>query len=158
MNIANDQLLNLTGKTAIVTGGSIGIGYGISCRLAQAGANVVIASRNPDEAEITVNELTQSGYQVKFIKTDVANEEEVKNLVNQTITTYGSIEILVNNAGIYPFAPLTELTSEIFDKVISINLKGLFLCTKYVAQQMINQGKGGRIINITSIDALHPQW
>jgi len=154
--IANSQLLNLSGKTAIVTGGSIGIGYGISSRLAEAGANVVIASRNSEEAEKTVDELTTKNGKVKFIKCDVASEEDIKKLVIDTITAFGSIDILVNNAGIYPFVTLEKLTTEVFDKVIGINLRGLFLCTKYVSEQMIKQGKGGKIINITSIDALHP--
>jgi len=154
--ILNSQLLNLSGKTAIVTGGSIGIGFGISARLAEAGANVVIASRNQQEGEKAVAELSSKPGKAKFIQCDVANEEEIKKLVAQSIDAFGSIDILVNNAGIYPFAPLSQLTSEIFDKVISINLRGLFLCVKYVSEQMIKQGKGGKIINITSIDALHP--
>jgi 2-dehydro-3-deoxy-D-gluconate 5-dehydrogenase len=154
--LGNDKLLNLVGKTAIVTGGSIGIGYGIVNRLCEAGVNVVIAGRNIQEAQKTADELTQKGYKVKVIQADVSNEENVKNLVDQTIGLFGSIDILVNNAGIYPMIPLSELTSETFDKVIAINLRGVFLTCKYVSGQMIKQGKGGKIINITSIDALHP--
>jgi 2-deoxy-D-gluconate 3-dehydrogenase len=154
--IPHDKLLNLSGKTAIVTGGSIGIGWGISYRLAEAGANVVIASRNQEEADKTVSELNSKGWKTRFIKTDVADEAQVQNLVSGTVNAFGSVDILVNNAGIYPFVTLEKLTAEVFDKVIAINLKGLFLCTKYVSRQMIKQGKGGRIINITSIDALHP--
>lgn len=154
--LSKDKLLNLSGKTAIVTGGSLGIGYGISYRLAEAGANVVIASRNLEEAQKAVEELKQKGFKVVGIKTDVAVEEEVKNLVRETIKNFGLIDILVNNAGVFPFVPLSQLTSEVFDKVIATNLRGVFLCTKYVSEQMIKQGKGGKIINITSIDALHP--
>ena len=157
MNILpNNKLLNLSGKTAIVTGGSIGIGYGISYRLAEAGANVVIASRNLEEAQKAVDELVQKGFKAKAVKTDVSSEEDVKNLVKETIRLFGSIDILVNNAGVYPFAPLAGLTSEIFDKTIAINLRGVFLCIKYVSEEMIKKGKGGRIINISSIDAIHP--
>jgi 2-dehydro-3-deoxy-D-gluconate 5-dehydrogenase len=154
--INNDKLLNLTGKTAIVTGGTIGIGLGITNRLCEAGVNVVVANRNPEEAQTTVDELTKKGYKIKAIKADVSLEEDVKNLVDQTIQAFGSVDILVNNAGIYPMAPLSELTSETFDKVIAINLRGVFLTCKYISEQMIKQGKGGKIINITSIDALHP--
>jgi 2-deoxy-D-gluconate 3-dehydrogenase len=154
--LPNGKLLNLSGKTAIVTGGSIGIGYGISYRLAEAGANVVIASRNLEEAQKAVGELTQKGFKARAVKTDVSLEEDVKNLVKETIRLFGSIDILVNNAGVYPFAPLAQLSSETFDKTIAINLRGVFLCVKYVSEQMIKKGKGGRIINISSIDAIHP--
>jgi 2-deoxy-D-gluconate 3-dehydrogenase len=154
--LPHNKLLDLTGKTAIVTGGSIGIGYGISYRLAEAGANVVIASRNLEEAQKAVDELTQGNFKAKAITADVSKEEDVRNLVNKTVELFGAIDILVNNAGIYPYASLKELTSETFDKTIAINLRGVFLCVKYVSEQMIKQGNGGRIINISSIDAIHP--
>ena len=154
--ISNSKLLNLSGKTAIVTGGSLGIGYGICFRLAEAGANIVVTSRNIEEVNKAVEELKQKGFKAVGVKTDVALEEEVKNLVTETIKSFGSVDILVNNAGMFPFIPLAQLTSEMFDKVIATNLRGVFLTTKYVSEQMIKQGKGGKIINITSIDALHP--
>jgi 2-deoxy-D-gluconate 3-dehydrogenase len=154
--ISKDKLLDLSAKTAIVTGGSIGIGYGISYRLAEAGANVVIAGRNLEEAQKAVDELKQKGYKAVAVRTDVSIEEDVKNLVKEAVKIFGSVDILVNNAGMYPFFPLSKLTSEVFDKVIATNLRGVFLCIKYVSEQMIKQGKGGRIINITSIDAIHP--
>lgn len=157
MNIlSKDKLLDLVGKTAIVTGGSLGIGYGISYRLAEAGANVVITSRNIEEVNKAVEELKQKGFKVVGVKTDVSLEADVKNLITESVKDFGSIDILVNNAGMYPFAPLSQLTSEIFDKVIATNLRGVFLTIKYISEQMIKQGKGGKIINITSIDALHP--
>ncbi|PIU36947.1 SDR family oxidoreductase [Candidatus Roizmanbacteria bacterium CG06_land_8_20_14_3_00_34_14] len=154
--IQKDKLLNLSGKTAIVTGGSLGIGYGISYRLAEAGANVVITSRNLEEVNKAVEELKQKGFKAVGVKADVSIEEDIKNLVTETIKSFGSVDILVNNAGMFPFAPLSQLTSELFDKVIATNLRGVFLATKYVSEQMIKQGKGGKIINITSIDSLHP--
>src|SRR3989338_2530665 len=77
-------------------------------------------------------------------------------LIQKTVDAYGSIDILVNNAGIFPSIPVSQMTLADFEKVLSVNLKGVFLCTKYVSEQMIKQGKGGKIINITSIDALHP--
>ena len=157
MNIlSKDKLLDLKGKTAIVTGGSLGIGYGISYRLAEAGANIIIANRNIDEAKRAVEELTQKGFKVKAVKTDVSLEGDVKNLIMETVKLFGSVDILVNNAGVFPFFSLSQLTSETFDKVIAINLRSVFLCTKYASEQMIKQGKGGKIINITSIDAIHP--
>ncbi len=150
------KLLDLTGKTAIVTGGAIGIGYGISYRLAEAGANVVIANRTADEGEKSTQKLSDNGFRVKAIGTDVSNEEEVRQLVENTASIYGSVDILVNNAGIYPSLPVSKMSLQDFEKVIGVNLKGVFLTTKYVSEQMIKQGKGGKIINITSIDALHP--
>ncbi|MDO8573265.1 MAG: SDR family NAD(P)-dependent oxidoreductase [Candidatus Daviesbacteria bacterium] len=129
-------LLDLSGKAAIVTGGSVGIGAGIVKRFQEAGANVVIAD-------------LATGC-------NVSKEEDVKKLVAETVEKYGSIDILVNNAGIYPNVPLSLMTLEDFEKVIKVNLEGVFLTTKYVSEQMIKQGRGGKIINISSIDALHP--
>lgn len=131
-----NNLVNLTGKAAIVTGGAMGIGLGIVKRLEEAGAKVYIAD--------------------KTTGVDVSSEEDVKKMVTETVEKFGSIDILINNAGIYPITPVEQMTSSDFDKVIAVNLKGVYLCTKYVAEQMIKQGRGGKIINITSIDALHP--
>lgn len=149
------KLFDLSNKTAVVTG-AVGIGFGIAYRLAEAGANVVIASRNSEEAEESVQKLTEKGLLAKAVQCDVSNEEDVRKMVEFAIAAYGSIDILVNNAGIYPSIPVVQMTLSDFDKVLSINLKGVFLCTKYVSEQMIKNGKGGKIINITSIDALHP--
>lgn len=151
-----NQLLSLSGKTAIVTGGALGIGKAISSRLAEAGASVVIANRTKEEGDRTAAELIAKGWKAVAISTDVSKEEEVKKLVEETIKVYGSINILVNNAGIFPSIPVSQMTLLDFDKVLSINLKSVFLMTKYVSEKMITQGNGGKIINITSIDALHP--
>lgn len=151
-----NELMSLSGKTAIITGGTLGIGRAISSRLAEAGANVVVASRSKDDSDKLVSEFKAKGWVAISIQTDVSKEEDVKRLVEETVKQLGSIEILVNNAGIFPSIALSQMTSEDFDKVISVNLKGVFLTTKYVSEQMIKQGKGGKIINITSIDALHP--
>lgn len=150
------DLINLSGKTIIVTGGAMGIGFGISYRLAEAGANVMIANRTEDDSKKAIEELTSKGFKVNSIKTDVSIEDDVKRMVNETVKAFGGIDILVNNAGIYPSTPVSQMTLEDFDKVLSVNLKGVFLCTKYVSEEMIKQGKGGKIINITSVDALHP--
>ena len=90
------------------------------------------------------------------IAVDVSNEDQVRAMVAVCRERFGSLDILVNNAGIFPAAPVAEMTPALFDKVIAVNLRGLFLCTKYAAEAMIEQGRGGRIVNITSIDALHP--
>jgi len=151
-----DKLLDLSGKTAIVTGGAAGIGLGITTRLAEAGANVMIADVSEEDTKKAVDDLSKKGFKIKATLTDVSSEEAVKNLVDETTKAFGAVDILVNNAGIYPNLPLSVLTLADFEKVIGVNLKGVFLTTKYVSEQMIKQGKGGKIINITSIDALHP--
>lgn len=153
-SVAN--MLNLSGKTAIVTGGAAGIGYGIAYRLAEAGANVVIANRTRADGLHAASELANKGWKVTAIPTDVSVEESVKKMVDETVKRYGAVDILVNNAGVYPEIPLRQMSLSDFEKVIAINLRGVFLCTKYVSEQMIKQRKGGKIINITSIDALHP--
>lgn len=153
--IPGSKLLDLSGKTAIVTG-AVGIGYGIIYRLAEAGANVVVAARNQEEIDKTVSELTAKNFKVKGVKVDVSVEADVVKMVETTVADYGKVDILVNNAGIYPSIPVHLMTLADFEKVLSINLKGVFLTSKYVSEQMIKQGKGGKIINVTSIDAIHP--
>ncbi|MBI2600259.1 SDR family oxidoreductase [Candidatus Daviesbacteria bacterium] len=150
------QLINLTDKTAIVTGAAQGIGFGIAYRLAGAGAFVMIADYNEQQAQESASTLAVKGWTVKAIKVDVSSEEAVREMIEETVSKFGGVDILVNNAGIYPNIPITQMTLQDFDKVLAVNLKGVFLCTKYASEEMIKQGKGGRIINITSIDALHP--
>lgn len=150
-----NKLLDLSGRTAVVTG-AVGIGSGISYRLAEAGANVMVASLIEEEAKETANKLAGKGWKVTAIQADVSKEEDVKRVIERTVQTYGSVDILVNNAGIYPSIPVMDMSVSDFETVLSVNLNSVFICTKYAAAQMIKQGVGGRIINITSIDALHP--
>lgn len=150
-----ERLLNLSSKTAIVTG-AVGIGYGIAYRLAEAGAKVVITSRSEEDVEKAASTLRSRGWKAKGIVTDVSSETSVQKLIKETVAEFGSVDILVNNAGIYPSIPVMQMELSDFEKVLAVNLKGVFLCTKYAADQMIEQGRGGKVINITSIDALHP--
>lgn len=150
------QIIDLHGKTAIVTGGAMGIGFGIAYRLAEAGANVVIADLNEEVGIGAAKELQDSGWKAEFIKTDVADEKQVKNATDFAVSKYGGLDILVNNAGIYPIIPVMQMASADFEKILAINLRSVFLFTKAAADIMIKQGRGGKIINITSIDALHP--
>lgn len=140
---------------AIVTG-AVGIGFGIAQRLGLAGAKIVLASLHEAEGRDSAVKLSKLGIDVKPLVVDVSKEADVQKMVDETVKLFGGIDILVNNAGIYPYAPLSEMTLEIFQKVISVNLQGVYLCTKYVSQAMIAKNQGGKIINITSIDALHP--
>ncbi|MFH0873610.1 MAG: SDR family oxidoreductase [Candidatus Komeilibacteria bacterium] len=150
------QLTDLSGKTAIVTGGAVGIGFGISYRLAEAGANVVIADLNRTNTYRAARELKAKRFHVLPVLADVSKRRDVNTMVSSAVKTFGSVDILVNNAGIYPMYPLLDLTDEVFNQVLAVNLKGVFICTQAVARQMIKQKTGGKIINITSIDALHP--
>ncbi len=149
------ELLNLEGKAAIVTGGAKGIGYGIAYRLAEAGAKVLIADTDEIAAQKTAQELSSQGWSVEAMKVDVSNEDDIKQMVAACNEKFGSLDILINNAGIYPPAPLAQMTKDQFEKVLHVNLRSIFLATKYSAEVMKGQG-GGKIINITSIDALHP--
>jgi len=160
------DLLSIKGKTAIVTGGAMGIGLGIATRLAQAGANVLIADMDNDAGQKSAQDLSAQGHTVQATKTDVSDEDSVNEMVKTAVSQFGSVDIIVNNAGIYPQMPLAQMTKFDFDKVIAVNLRGVFLCVEAVSKQIIAQGKGGlprwadgtrgKIINITSIDVLHP--
>ena len=150
------KLTNLVGKTAVITGGARGIGLAITRRLAEAGAIVVIADTDATEAENTVIQFKSQGINAQYVKCDVTIEAEIKQMVEYTVDKFGHIDILVNNAGIYPRKSLEAMTGEDFQNVISVNLTGTFLCSRYTAEAMISCRKGGSIINIASIEALHP--
>jgi len=150
------DLIRLTGKTAIVTGGAMGIGYGIAYRLAEAGAAVVIADRDGETAEAAATNLVKAGFVAMHTQTDVADETDVDRMVAAAVERFGGIDILVNNAGIFPNILVMKMAAEDFTRVLHVNLLSVFLTTKLVAERMIQQGRGGRIVNVTSIDALHP--
>jgi 2-deoxy-D-gluconate 3-dehydrogenase len=150
------DLTNLTGKNAIVTGGAVGIGQAISYRLAEAGASVLVADVSQEHIGTAKETFSGKGLKVEYLLVDVSKEEDVTKMVETATTKFGGIDILVNNAGIYPNILVMNMTLADFDRVLSVNLKGVFSTTKAVANEMIDQGRGGRIVNITSIDALHP--
>jgi len=149
------EIFNLSGKTAVITGGAMGIGYGIVKRLYEAGANVVIADIDKKVGEEKAKELAGKENKVIFIKTDVSSEKEVKNLVNKTVEEFGGLDIFVNNAGIFPSKLVLDMDLGLWEKIQSINLRGVFLCCREAAEVMLKKG-GGNIVNIASIDALHP--
>ena len=150
------KLFSLDGKTAVITGGARGIGLAIARRLAEAGAVVIIVDINNPEADKAVTQFKSKGIDAHYVKCDVTIESEVRQMVEDILKKTGSIDILVNNAGIYPRKFLEEMTGDDFQKVLSVNLTGTFLCGRYAADAMISLGKGGCIINIASIEALHP--
>lgn len=151
------ELLDLSGKVAVVTGGALGIGQGIVRRLHEAGARVVVADVNIEAANQLASELNAARAESALaVQVDIAKDSDVTNLMQQTVGSFGTVDVFVNNAGIYPPKPLHDMAEEDFMKVINVNLRGAFSCTKAASEQMISQGNGGKIINITSIDALHP--
>lgn len=133
----------LNNKVAIVTGSAMGIGKGIAEMLIEEGAKVVFSDINGDDSLVA-----EYGDKAIFIKCDVAKAEEVDNLIKQTVERFGQLDILVNNAGIYPFKSFLEMTEAEWDKVMSVNLKSVFLTSQAAAKVMPN---GGRIIDISSI-------
>ncbi len=143
--------MSLEGKTAIVTGGSRGIGRAICIELAKQGANVVTCySSSADSANETVNMCKEYGVKAEAVKADVAINEEVAALISKVKSEYGSIDILVNNAGITKDNLIMKMNEDDFNKVIDTNLKGAFLCIQNVARIMLKQ-KSGKIINISSV-------
>ncbi|MBP1934307.1 SDR family NAD(P)-dependent oxidoreductase [Ammoniphilus resinae] len=148
--------MRLEDKIAIVTGGATGIGYAIVEEFLKQGAKVVIAGIVEEENKAAVENLSSLG-EVTAIHTDVSNSASVQSMVQKTIEQYGRIDILVNNAAIQIYGMTEETTEENFERVISVNLKGPFLCMKYVLPHMRKQQKGS-IVNMGSVNALagHP--
>ena len=142
--------MELKGKTAIVTGSARGIGEGIALVLAREGANVVVNSRKAEDCEGVVQKIVSSGGKAIAIGGDVGEKADVVAMVSETIKQLGAVDILVNNAGIEGTPCLTkDLSEEQWDRVLGVNLKGVFLCCQAVIPQMMKQGKG-RIVNIAS--------
>jgi 2-deoxy-D-gluconate 3-dehydrogenase len=150
------ELFDLREKVALVTGGALGIGQAIALRLAEAGAAVMIADINEAAAEETVELIIARGGKAAAVKANAALVRDAEIAAKTTVGTFGRLDILVNNAAIFPPAPMLELTEAQWDKVQSINLKGTFFFSQATAKAMIAAGTGGRIINIASIDAIHP--
>jgi len=140
------DLFDLNGKVAIVTGAARGIGASIAIELARKGANVVVSDIIPGNE--TVNQIKKLKKKAIYVKTDISNKKEVGNLINETIKQFKKIDILVNNAGIYIPGNTLDLPEETWDKTMSINLKGCFLCSQAALRHM---KKGASIINISSV-------
>ena len=146
----------LENKVAIITGGARGIGRGIGLKFAEEGCSIVIGDVLETEGEQTVEEIAQKGREGLFVSCDVSDRDQAHNLADQTISKFGKIDILVNNAGIGPMPkPFLEMSEEEWDKVLSVNLKGVFLCCKAAVPHMI-ENKSGKIINLSSMAAIAP--
>jgi len=146
-------IMRLDEKVAVVTGAGAGIGRAIALRFAQEGARTVVADCNRSSyasGEGTVNVITASGGEALFVHTDVSLAADAENMVRATMNAFGRLDILVNNAGIELYRTITEMTEEEWDSLIDINLKGVFLCSKYAVPVM---AEGGAIINMSSVAA-----
>jgi NAD(P)-dependent dehydrogenase (short-subunit alcohol dehydrogenase family) len=144
--------MKLTGKVSIVTGGNKGIGKAIARGLGAEGSSVVVAARGRDALDQAAAELAGAGVKVLAVAADVTDERQVQDLFRQTLERFGRLDILVNNAGAFDGGPLDELSAEAWDRVLAVNLRGPFLCTREAFRIMKRQG-GGRIINVGSIAA-----
>ena len=144
--------MKLEGKVALVTGSSSGIGQAIAIRLAKEGANIIINYRSSrEEAQETQEQVEATGRQAQIVQADVSIVEEVRKLVEAGIEAFGKLDILVNNAGIEKRADFWDVTEADYDKVIDVNLKGVFFGTQAMVQHLRETGQPGRIINISSV-------
>jgi glucose 1-dehydrogenase len=148
--------VTLHGKVAIVTGGNTGIGKAVVLALAQEGADIVIDYIANEDAELSVEAAVRGlGDKVVGVKADVSKVADLETLVGTAVSTFGRLDIMVNNAGIETRTSILDTTEEQYAKVLDINLKSAFFGTQLAAKQMIAQGDGGRIINMTSV---HEDW
>jgi len=143
---------DIRGRVAIVTGGSKGIGLGIAVDLAEAGADVVIASRHLDEGETAALEVRKRERKALAVSADVRMAKDCEMIVRRTIEEFGRLDILVNSAGTNIRKPLLEFTEEEWDTLLNTNLKGLFFCSQFAAKEMMKQGRG-KIVNLSSAAA-----
>jgi 3-oxoacyl-[acyl-carrier protein] reductase len=141
--------MRLKDKVAIVTGGGRGIGSAYCRGFAKEGAKVVVVDVNIDGASALAEELKQDGFDALALKVDVSSESDTQNMAQKTLSEFGSIDILVNNAAIFPLSKFVDVTYAQWKKVMSVNLDGVFLCTKAVVPHMIEKNKG-KIINIST--------
>ncbi len=146
-------MMRLKDKVAIVTGAARGIGRAIALRFGQEGASVAIVDLLEKEGRQTVRLIEANGGRAMFVRTDVSDGDQVQAMVDAVVKRWGTIHILVNNAGICPFEGFLEMPEALWDQVLDVNLKGYFLCSQAVARVMVEQGVKGRIIAISSISS-----
>jgi 2-dehydro-3-deoxy-D-gluconate 5-dehydrogenase len=149
-------LIDLTGKAALVTGAAQGFGFACARRLAEAGAGVVLADRRVDRLEAARERLGAAGRNVVAAEGDVSVEEDVSRLVGAAVERFGRLDVLVNNAGVFSNFLLDRLAPDEFQRILDVNVRGAFLCIRAAAAQMRSQAGRGSMVNITSIDAVHP--
>lgn len=152
---SHPPLFDLTGKAALVTGGSRGLGLQIARALGEAGATVMLSARKADELANAVSELRKAGIDARWIAADCARESDTRRLADETLSQLGRIDVLVNNAGASWAAPAEEHPLEAWDKVMNLNVRGYFVLAQQVARHWMIPRKSGSIINIASIAGLN---
>ena len=145
---------NMKEKVALITGASSGIGRATAEAFAAKGAHIVVAARRKEELESLVASIITGGGKASAIQTDVSKASAIERMVEHTIETFGRLDYAINNAGIEgELAPITELSEDSWDRLMNINLKGVFLCMKYQAKAMIKGGHSGAIVNVGSVNS-----
>jgi len=150
-----DALLDFTGKVALVTGGSRGLGYQMAKALAERGADVIIASRKLDACEVVADEIRSMGRKAMAIAAHCGKWDEIDNLIEAAYAEFGRIDILINNAGMGPRMASHEVPESLYDSVLNLNLKGPYRLASVIGERMKSQGSGS-ILNISSVAALQP--
>jgi glucose 1-dehydrogenase len=147
--------MKLKDKVAVITGGTKGIGLGIAAEFVKEGAKVIIVGRNPETGAAGLDELKKLGGDAMYIPCDVGQLDDLENIIKQTVDSYGRIDIYVANAGINDpeKPPYLDITPRQYNKIMDINLKGVFFGVQYAARQMVKQGDGGVIVNVSSVNA-----
>src|ERR671917_1642289 len=140
------------GKAAIVTGGALGIGQAVAKKLAEEGASVVICSDREDQVEEAAEELRGERLEVRGLRADVTSSEDMRLLIAFTVKNYGGVDILVNSAGVQRYGTVVETEEDVWDEVLAINLKGIYLASKHAIPEMRERG-GGAIVNLSSVQA-----
>jgi NAD(P)-dependent dehydrogenase (short-subunit alcohol dehydrogenase family) len=143
--------MKLKRKVAIVTGATKGIGLAIAEEYVKEGAKVVLTGRSEDLGENAAKSISAQGHEAIFVKCDVSQSDQVNRLVKKTVERFGGLDIMVSNAGINNKAEFLDVKEADWDSVIAVNLKGVFLCGQVAAKQMVKQGHGGVIINMSSV-------
>ena len=155
MSRSIQQLFDLRGKTALITGGSRGLGLQLARALGEAGATLMLSSRKAQDLEQAAAELKADGIDARWIAADCAQDTEIKRLADETLAQFGHLDILVNNAGASWGAPAEDHPVDAWDKVMNLNVRGYFLLSQRVAKQSMIARRSGRIINVASILGLN---
>jgi len=151
-----DTLLSLKGRCAVVTGGSRGLGEATVLRLAQAGAAVVLTGRGRDALQRVEARVSAIGGRALGVQADMANLKDSQRVVDEAVGRFGRVDILINNAAVFPPSIFVEVSEKTFDYTVDADLKGAFFLAQFAAKAMIADGRGGRIINVLSNDAFRP--
>ncbi len=150
------ELIDLSGRVAIVTGAAQGFGFACARRLAEAGAAVSLVDRKAAAVAKAAQRIADAGGRTTSIVADVSRPDDVEQCTDATVAEFGRLDILVNNAGVFSNYVLPNLEPEEFARILAVNVEGVYLCTRAAVVRMLEQGTGGSIINMASIDAVHP--